>query len=154
MTPRKKTVATLSSVCASMCASSAAAAAQVAVSTADPLDGVTVELVAALLILSTAMGVTSLLLRLYLLARNSRGDIDLKWLFIGSHMASAWAAGILAFVFARHIGMTFWEMVGAVLLASFAGAQFIEKLLNSRFGGILRASDESSTRSTTGDPQP
>lgn len=104
----------------------------------DPLQEFSPMLIAALLLLATASGVTSLLLRLYLVASSSTSrEITLKGLLIASHMAAAWMASILAFGLCKIYGLDFWEIVVAVLLASFSGSTFIERVLAARNGGMV-----------------
>lgn len=104
----------------------------------DPFHGITWTMIAVLLLMSTASGLTSLLLRLYLLAsKSSSPEINMQWLLVSSHMAAAWLAGMLAFGMSKHFDSTFWETMIAVILTSFAGAQFIEKLLASRMGALV-----------------
>jgi hypothetical protein len=59
------------------------------------------------------------------------------WLFAGAHMGGSWMAGTLLFLFARAGDWGVWHTLAGVLIASFAGAKFIE-LAAERWLAVVR----------------
>lgn len=50
------------------------------------------------------------------------------WLFAAAHMAGSLLAGLAMFIIGRQQGLGPWESLAGVLVASFMGATFLEKL--------------------------
>ena len=83
-------------------------------------------------ILSTLAGVAALLLRV-----SARLDMQEKGIepvqrknmliFAAAHMFGSWVAGLLVFLGALHLNQPEWLVGVVILVASFAGAKFLEK---------------------------
>lgn len=79
--------------------------------------------------ISTLSGVTALTLRIDAELRKYKDtQLPRPMLFASSHMLGSWLAGILAFALSQHNSFTVWWQIGFVIIASFSGAKFVEKM--------------------------
>lgn len=82
----------------------------------------------AVMVLSTLAGVTALLLRIQAELKASGGPLPQPWLFAAAHMSGSWLAGLLAFAIGEAGNMNDWTELIFVIVGSFLGAKFIEKV--------------------------
>jgi hypothetical protein len=98
---------------------------------AAPVVAVALEVSPLLLLISAALstlsGATALLLRIdrELTAAPDR-PLPRPWLFCSAHMLGSWLAGVMAFIGSQRADLSGWEVLFAVLVASFVGARAIE----------------------------
>lgn len=79
--------------------------------------------------LSTLSGVTALTLRVDAELRRARSkNLHRPVLFVSSHMLGSWLAGVLAFALSEHSTLGPWAQIISVIIASFMGAKFVEKI--------------------------
>lgn len=79
--------------------------------------------------LSTLSGVTALTLRVDAELRRARSkNLPRPVLFVSSHMLGSWLAGVLAFALSEHSTLGPWAQIISVIIASFMGAKFVEKI--------------------------
>ena len=79
--------------------------------------------------ISTLSGVTALTLRVDAELRRVRSKkLPRPILFVSSHMLGSWLAGVLAFAISEHSVFDPWAQISAVIIASFTGAKFVEKI--------------------------
>jgi hypothetical protein len=105
--------------------------------------GVTLDVDPVLLVLSTIVsllsGGTTLLIRVnnLLIAEAKKADevpgyvprpLVRPWLFVSAHMAGSVLAGLAMFIITRQQSVGPWESLAGVLLASFIGATFLERM--------------------------
>lgn len=80
-------------------------------------------------VLSTLSGATALIQRI---DRELRESVDKKMprptLFAAAHMLGSWLAGTLAFLISEGHDVNDWLELGVIIIASFAGAKFIESI--------------------------
>ena len=113
------------------------ALAAVVAATGDTLEVPLLLLVLALVV-STLSGATALLMRIDReLSAAPDKPLPRPWLMSTAHMLSAWLAGVAAFLISRANGWDAWTTLGFVLGASFAGAKFLEAMLERFPGGRI-----------------
>ena len=99
------------------------------VTIAKTLEGMTLTALAIVFVLSTLSGATALIQRI---DRELRESVDKKLprptLFAAAHMLGSWMAGALAFLIAEGQDVNDWLELGIIIVASFAGAKFIESI--------------------------
>lgn len=92
-------------------------------------EGVTLGSAAIVFVLSTLSGATALLQRI---DRELRDAVQKKLprptLFAAAHMLGSWLAGALMFLISEGQDVNDWLELGLVIVASFAGAKFIESI--------------------------
>lgn len=93
------------------------------------LEGVTLPTLVIVFVLSSLSGATALLQRI---DRELRESVTKKLprptLFAAAHMLGSWMAGCLAFLIAESSDTNDWLELGIIVVASFAGAKFIEAI--------------------------
>lgn len=95
----------------------------------DPFDSITGLHLLIMIAISTLSGVTALTLRIDNELRNQKiAQLPRPLLFVSSHMMGSWLAGILAFALSQHNDFTVWWQISFVIVASFSGAKFVEKM--------------------------
>lgn len=95
----------------------------------DPFAEITGIHILIMIAISTLSGVTALTLRIdNELRSNKLKTLPRPMLFVSSHMMGSWLAGILAFALSQHNDFTVWWQISFVIVASFSGAKFVEKM--------------------------
>lgn len=95
----------------------------------DPFSGITGMHILIMIAISTLSGVTALTLRIdHELRNNKLKTLPRPILFVSSHMMGSWLAGVLAFALSQHNDFTIWWQISFVIVASFSGAKFVEKM--------------------------
>lgn len=90
-----------------------------------------------LAVLSTLSGVTALFWRLADMFKDPSRPVPTHLhLLIASQMLCSWLAGILAFVLAMHAEIPEWWMCASIIIASFSGSRFIDKVSERLFSQI------------------
>ncbi len=90
-----------------------------------------------LAVLSTLSGVTALLWRLADMRKDETMPVPRRLpLLIASQMLCSWLAGILAFVIAMHLEIPEWWMCASIIIASFSGSRFIDKVSERLFSQL------------------
>jgi hypothetical protein len=103
--------------------------AAVATGTVDPFVGITGMHVLVLSVISTLSGLTALTIRIDSeLKKFKSNQLPRPKLFVASHMLGSWLAGILGVVISQQNEFTVWTQIALVIVASFMGAKFIEKM--------------------------
>lgn len=103
--------------------------AAVATGTIDPFVGITGMHILVLSVISTLSGLTALTIRIDSeLKKFKNSKLPRPKLFVASHMLGSWLAGILAVVISQQNEFTVWTQIALVIIASFMGAKFIEKM--------------------------
>jgi len=93
------------------------------------LEGITFPTVVIVFVLSSLSGATALLQRIDRELRESvTKTLPRPTLFAASHMLGSWLAGCLAFMLAENQNINDWLELGIIVVASFAGAKFIESI--------------------------
>lgn len=93
----------------------------------DPFSAISLSQIIVMLVVSVLSGVTALVIRLDADYRSNKKIKNIK-LFVMSHMLGSLLAGVLAFALAQHNNFSIWWELTTVILASFSGAKFVEKL--------------------------
>jgi VanZ family protein len=79
--------------------------------------------------ISTLSGVTALTLRIDAeLGRHKSKSLPRPILFASSHMLGSWLAGVLSFAISQHLILGIWWQIGFIIVASFTGAKFVERM--------------------------
>ncbi len=100
-----------------------------ALSVNDPFNSITGMHILIMTAISTLSGVTALTLRIdNELKIQKTANLPRPILFVSSHMLGSWLAGILAFALSQHNEFTVWWQISFVIVASFSGAKFVEKM--------------------------
>jgi len=87
-------------------------------------------------------GATALVQRIDRELRENEGrPLPRPWLFCAAHMLGSWLAGTLAFIASQHPALDVWFKLGMVIVASFAGAKFIEAMTEKYLGGLPGATE-------------
>jgi hypothetical protein len=105
-----------------------------AVAAAAP-DGLHFEWGTALLsfVICTLSGVASLLQRVSKeLSANPDKPLAHPYLFVATNMAGSWAAGALAYALGQMMHWGVWECLVSMIIASYAGAAFLESVYAAR----------------------
>lgn len=91
------------------------------------LEGLTLASFAIVFVLSSLSGATALIHRIDRELRNFEGKpLPRPTLFAAAHMSGSWTAGTLAFLLSEAADIPDWHELGVIIVASFAGAKFIE----------------------------
>lgn len=83
----------------------------------------------------TLSGIASLLQRVSKELKVTAGALPNPWLFCSTNLAGSWVAGALAFATAQATHLEVWSELAAMIVASYAGAQYLEAQFEKRFGG-------------------
>lgn len=98
-------------------------------SSEDPFNSISGLHILIMTAISTLSGVTALTLRIdNELKSRKTTHLPRPILFVSSHMLGSWLAGILAFALSQHNDFTVWWQISFVIVASFSGAKFVEKM--------------------------
>ena len=93
------------------------------------LEGITFPTMVIVFVLSSLSGATALLQRIDRELRESATKtLPRPTLFAAAHMLGSWLAGCLAFILAENQDTNDWLELGIIVVASFAGAKFIESI--------------------------
>jgi len=93
------------------------------------LEGITLPTLVIVFVLSSLSGATALLQRIDRELRESATKtLPRPALFATAHMLGSWLAGCLAFMLAENQDVNDWLELGIIVVASFAGAKFIESI--------------------------
>lgn len=93
------------------------------------LEGITWPTLIIVFALSTMSGATALLQRIDRELRESKDKtLPRPTLFAAAHMLGSWLAGALAFLICEGQDANDWVELGIIIVASFAGAKFIESI--------------------------
>ena len=93
------------------------------------LEGMTASTLAIVFVLSTLSGATALIQRIDRELRSgTEKTLPRPTLFAAAHMLGSWMAGTLAFLIAEAQDANDWLELGIIIVASFAGAKFIESI--------------------------
>lgn len=93
------------------------------------LEGLTVASLAIVFVLSSLSGATALTQRIDRELRDGLVKaLPRPMLFVAAHMLGSWLAGTLAFLICEGQDVNDWIELGVIILASFAGAKFIESI--------------------------
>lgn len=93
------------------------------------LEGITGLTVVIVFVLSSLSGLTALLQRIDQELRVMKvKELPRPTLFAAAHMMGSWSAGTLAFVICEGQNSNDWLELGIIVVASFAGAKFIESI--------------------------
>ena len=93
------------------------------------LEGITLATLLIVFVLSSLSGATALLQRIDRELRESLSKtLPRPTLFAGAHMLGSWMAGCLAFLICESSDTNDWLELGVIVVASFAGAKFIEAI--------------------------
>ena len=110
--------------------------------TSDPFGDISGLHILIMTAISTLSGVTALTLRIDAELRKYNDEhLPRPMLFASSHMLGSWLAGILAFALSQHNSFTVWWQIGFVIVASFSGAKFVEKM-SELYTGKLTLKDK------------
>lgn len=105
----------------------------------DPFTGITATHVLVMLVISTLSGLTALTIRLDSeLKKYKSSELPRPRLFITSHMLGSWLAGVLAISIAQQQQFGVWPQISIIIVASFTGAKFVEKVAEIYIGKIGR----------------
>lgn len=103
--------------------------AAVITGTVDPFIGITGMHVLVLSIISTLSGLTALTIRIDSELRTAGTEtLPRPTLFVSSHMLGSWLAGVAAVAISQASEFSVWNQITMVIIASFSGAKFVEKI--------------------------
>lgn len=103
--------------------------AAVATGSVDPFTGITGMHILVLSAISTLSGLTALTIRIDSeLKAAQTNKLPRPTLFVSSHMLGSWLAGILSVAIAQSASFSVWNQIAIVIVASFSGAKFVEKI--------------------------
>lgn len=112
-------------------------AAATVTGTIDPFVGITTIHILVMLVISTLSGLTALTLRIDSELKNQNIDkLPRPRLFVSSHMMGCWLAGVLAVSISQINSFSIWNQIIVVIVASFTGAKFVEKISEMYIGKI------------------
>jgi len=113
--------------------------AAVVTGTIDPFVGITGMHVLVLSIISTLSGLTALTIRIDSeLKKAENATLPRPALFVSSHMLGSWLAGVLAVAVSQQSDFGVWAQISVVIVASFTGAKFVEKMSEFYIGKITK----------------
>lgn len=116
--------------------------AALATGTTDPFVGITGMHILVLSVISTLSGLTALTIRIDSeLSKCKDEPLPRPKLFVASHMLGSWLAGVLAVVMSENNILSVWTEITLVIVASFMGAKFIEKVSEFYIGKITKDKD-------------
>lgn len=103
--------------------------AAVMVSPTNPFETLSGLHVLVMCAISTLSGVTALTIRIDAELRALDMDrLPRPALFVSGHMMGSWLAGILGFAISQHNDFSVWWQIALVIVSSFTGAKFVEKV--------------------------
>lgn len=113
--------------------------AAVVTGTIDPFIGITGMHVLVLSVISTLSGLTALTIRIDAELRTAESStLPRPMLFVSSHMLGSWLAGVLAVALSQMNSFTVWTQIAVVIIASFGGAKFVERVSETYINKITK----------------
>ena len=116
-------------------------AAAVVTGTVDSFSDITTLHILIMLVISTLSGLTALTIRIDSELKTHNIDkLPRPRLFVSSHMLGCWLAGILSTAVSQSNQFAIWTQIIILIVASFTGAKFVEKISEIYVGKITEIS--------------
>lgn len=113
--------------------------AAVAAGAIDPFVGITALHILVMVVISTLSGLTALTIRIDSeLKKYKNKTLPRPMLFVSSHMLGSWLAGILSVAISQQNNFGIWAQITIIIVASFTGAKFVEKVSEIYVGKIIK----------------
>lgn len=112
--------------------------AAVATGTVNSFADITTIHILVMSVISTLSGLTALTIRIDTELKTQNIDtLPRPRLFVSSHMLGCWLAGILATAVSQANQFSIWTQIIVLIVASFTGAKFVEKISEIYIGKIV-----------------